>query len=244
MSDRLEPWPSMVYPGRLIVIGRDRSGERLVVIYAVTGRSPASQARELARQGNAVWTRPTDPDVLARGNPDLLVYPALVFGRGIAVSNGKQTADIAFEGAASPVAALEAGLRTWSFEPDAPIFTPRISGCVLPGASAALNIIRRGPDGSAERLYFEFLPAPGEGRMISTYAGENADPLPAFRGESISVELPEPTARGMAAAIDAALGPKSCGPDFRVAVACAYARVGDLSGVDLAIINHHERTSS
>lgn len=244
MSQRLEPLPSMVYPGRLIVIGRDRSGERVVVIYAVTGRSASSQARELIRQGNAVWTRPTDPEVLAKGNPDLLVYPALIFGRGIAVSNGKQTADVALEGAASAAAALEAGLRTWSFEPDAPIFTPRISGCVLPGAAAALNIIRRGPDGTAERQFTEFIPALGEGRMILTYTGENVNPLPSFRGEPLSVELSEPTARGMALAVDEALGPKSCGPDFRVAVACVFARTGDLSGLDLAIINHHERTTS
>ena len=244
MSERLKPLSSMVYPGRLIIIGRDPSGERVVVIYAVTGRSASSQARELIRQGSAVWTRPTDPEVLAKGNPDLLVYPALVFGRGIAVSNGKQTADIALEGAAGPAAALEAGLRTWSFEPDAPNFTPRISGCVLPGGAAALSIIRRTADGTAERLVVEFTPVSGEGRMISTYSGENADPLPSFHGEPQSVELLEPTARATANAIDEALGPKSCGPDFRVAVACAFAGAGDLSGLDLAIINHHERTSS
>ncbi len=244
MNDPGTLWPSMVYPGRLIVIGRDRSGESLVVVYAVTGRSPSSQARELARRGSAVWTRPTDPDVLAKGNPDLLVYPALIFGRGIAVSNGKQTADIALEGAASAAAALDSGLSGWSFEPDAPIYTPRISGCVLPGGTSALNIIRRGRDGAAERRTFEFLPARGKGRFLSTYAGENSDPLPIFSGEPISVDLPEPSARAMAAAVDEALAPKSCGPDFRVAVACAYARIGDLSGVDLAIINHHERTDS
>ncbi len=241
MSD---PLASMVYPGRLIVIGRDPSGERLVVIYAVTGRSPSSQARELTREGHAVWTRPTDPDVLAKGNPELLVYPAMIFGRGIAVSNGKQTSDIAFESSAGPAAALEAGLRSWSYEPDEPIFTPRISGCILPGGAAALSVIRRARDGAVERSFFEFRAAPGEGRLVSTYAGENVSPLPSFRGEPVPVEIRETAARGAALAVDEALGPKSCGPDFRVALACASARTGDLSGLDLAIINHHERTST
>ncbi len=241
MSDLLK---SMVYPGRLIILGRDRSGEHAVIIYAVTGRSPSSQARELIRQGSAVWTRPTDADVLAQGNPDLLVYPALVFGTGIAVSNGKQTSDIILQGAAGPAAALESGLRAWSFEPDAPNHTPRISGCVLPGGDAGLNIIRRAADGSVERLFYEFRPAPGEGRLVSTYTGENADPLPSFRGEPLGVELAEPSARLTAQAVNAALGPKACGPDFRVAVACAFAKAADLASFDLAIINHHERTSS
>jgi IMP cyclohydrolase len=240
----LDALTSMAYPGRLIIIGRDASGERAVVVYAVTGRSPSSQARELVRQGDSVWTRPTDPEVLARGNPDLLVYPALVFGRGIAVSNGKQTADIPLGGGTGPVAALEAGLRTWTYEPDSPIYTPRISGCVLSGPSAALSIIRRGPGGAAERIFHEFVPEPGEGRMISTYAGENADPLPSFRGDPRILALSESTAEATAKAVFEALGPKSGGPDFRVAVACAFARPVDPSGLDLAIINRHERTKS
>jgi IMP cyclohydrolase len=241
MSDRLDPLSSLAYPGRLIVIGRDRSGGRVIVIYAVTGRSPSSQARELVRRGDSVWTQPTDPEILAKGNPDLLVYPALIFGRGIAVSNGKQTADIALGGSRGAAATLESGLRAWSFEPDAPIFTPRISGCVLPGAAAALNIIRRGTAGEPERHFYEFRPAPGEGRMISTYAGENANPLPIFRGDPVAVELAGSTAQGMAEAVDAALAPKPGRPDLRVAVACAVARADDLAGLDLAIINRRER---
>jgi IMP cyclohydrolase len=243
MTDHLQTLSSMDYPGRLIVIGRDRSGERVIVIYAVTGRSPASQARELVRQGDAVRTRPTDPEVLAKGDPDLLVYPALVFGRGIAVSNGKQTADIRLGGSPSAAGTLESGLRSWSFEPDSPIFTPRISGCALPGPVAGLNVIRRGAGGDAERIFYEFVPQPGEGRMISTYTGENVNPLPSFRGEPNILELSEPAAGTMAAAVYEALGPKPGAPDFRVAVACVFARLGDPAGPDLAIINRHERNT-
>jgi len=242
MNDSLNRLSDLAYPGRLIVIGRDRSGGHLIVVYAVTGRSPSSQARELVRRGEAVWTRPTDPEALAKGNPDLLVYPALIFGRGIAVGNGKQTSDIDVRSAPNAIGALDGGLRKWSFEPDDPIFTPRISGCVLPGGAAALNIIRRGPGGEAERQFFEFHPRPGEGRMISTYTGENVNPLPSFRGEPIELELAGTSARATAEAVYAALGPKAGGPDFRVAVACAFAPSADLAPFDLALINRHERS--
>jgi IMP cyclohydrolase len=243
MTDRLEQLASRPYPGRLIIIGRSPDGESLVVVYAVTGRSPSSQARELVRRGGSVWTQPTDPAVLAKGNPDLLVYPALVFGRGIAVSNGRQTSDLDLAAAPGPAAVLESGLRAWSFEPDAPIYTPRISGCALPGGPAGLAVIRRGPGGAAERFFTEFIPAPGEGRMISTYAGENTDPLPSFRGEPVQVGLAWETARATAEAVDAALGPKPGGPDFRVSVACAFGRRDDLAAPGLALINRRERTS-
>jgi len=230
------------YPGRLIIIGRDASGRNHIVVYAVTGRSPASQARELVRLDRAVWTRPTDPAVLAGGNPDLLIYPAVLLGPGIAVSNGKQTADI--DPAAGPSAAevLAASLKAWTFEPDEPIFTPRISGCVLPDGEAGLHIVRRGAGGEAERLVFTFRAAPGCGKMISTYAGPNEQPLPVFRGEPVDVALPGPTARATAKAVYSSLAPADeSETDFRVAVACVFARAADLSEIEFAVINRHER---
>jgi IMP cyclohydrolase len=232
---------SLAYPGRLIIIGRDPSGGHVVVAYAVTGRSPSSQARELVRRGTAVWTRPTDPEVLAKGNPDLLVYPALDLRGGIAVSNGKQTADIDPLSSPSPAGVLASGLRSWTYEPDEPIFTPRISGCVLVGGESGLNIIRRGPDGLAERTTFEFFPERGKGRMISTYDGPNANPLPVFRGEPIAVDLAETTARAVAEAVYASLGPEPGAPDLRVAVACLFARADDLAPAGLALVNRQER---
>jgi len=231
----------LAYPGRLIVIGRDVSGAFHVVIYAVTGRSPSSQARKLVAEGNAVWTKPTDPDVLKKGNPDLLVYPALILGEGIAVSNGRQTADIDPRGEGSPIAVLERGLKSWSFEPDAPIFTPRINGCVLLSNRTALGYIRRGAQGEAVPSFFELSLAPGEGKMISTYRGENCDPLPAFEGGPLDLGLAEASAAETAAAVYESLGPRAGGPDFRVAVACVFARVSDLRDYRLHIINREER---
>ena len=240
------PWDNltrMIYPGRLLALGRDRADEHHVILYAITGRSPSSQARRLEAEKGAVWTRPTDPKTLAKGKPELLVYPAIVFSRGIAVSNGRQTGDLDPSGFASAVAALDAGLRAWTYEPDAPIFTPRISGCVCPSGSAALSVIKRGPDGEPLRSFHELALRPGRGAFISTYAGDNREPLAAFSGEPIELELDGDTPETTAQAAYAALRPAARAEDFRVAVACVFARRKDPSDYRLAVINRHERTT-
>jgi IMP cyclohydrolase len=244
MSASMATLGRLTYPGRLIIVGREASGTFNVVIYAVTGRSPSSQARQLVLEKNAIWTKPTDPDVLKKGNPELLVYPALILGRGFAVSNGRQTADIDAGSSRNPVEVLSLALQNWSYEPDAPIFTPRISGCILASNRAALNVIRRAEDGSSLRSFFELPLASGKGQMISTYAGENTDPLPSFRGEPLDLELTETSAPAMAEAAYAALAPREGEKDFRVAVACVFGRASDMTERHLHIINRHERTTT
>jgi IMP cyclohydrolase len=241
MDNPLAPLRRMAYPGRLILLGKDASGRSVIVLYAVTGRSPSSQARRLVRDGRAVWTRPTDPEVLKTGRPDLLVYPAIMIGRGIAVSNGRQTADIDPDGDGGPVETLERGLKDWSYEPDAPIHTPRISGCVLPSGRAALAVLRRAEGGGILRSFFEIPLAAGRGRLVATYSGENRDPVPSFEGEPLDLRLAGATARDTAEAAYAALGPsEEGGRDFRVAVACLFADAADLSQFELHIINREE----
>lgn len=241
MPSPLSPLENLVYPGRLIIIGRTPGGAA-VVIYAVTGRSASSQARRLVQREAGVWVEPTDEAVLRQGRVDLLVYPALLFAAGgVAVSNGKQTTDIrdALVSGARPVAALGAAMAPWDYEPDAPTFTPRISGCVT-AAGAALSVVKRAPDGASLRSYFEVPASPGQGRLVSTYQGENRDPLPAFVGEPIVVDLPPGGAREAAEAVYAALAPRAGNPDFRVAVA-GYREIG-ASSSEIHIINRHERT--
>ena len=70
---------SMVYPGRIIIIGTAPAGQR-VVLYSITGRSPSSQARrlEIDKQAGSIFVKPTDEETLKTGNPDLLVYPAVI----------------------------------------------------------------------------------------------------------------------------------------------------------------------
>ena len=244
MPHPLEALRQMEYPGRVIVLGRDPSDECDVVVYAVTGRSPSSQARLLEQDGNAIVTKPTDPEVLKTGNPDLLVYPAVCFGGRLAVSNGKQTEDVARAEADHPVVALEAGLRNWSFEPDAPIFTPRISGILWPDGRAALSLIKRAGDGTPRRLYFEFILRPGHAEMIATYAGPNQNPLPVFRGEPLPLTLAKSTARATVEAFYEALRPENRPDDFRVAAVCLFISRKDPARPTVAIINRHERKNT
>jgi IMP cyclohydrolase len=235
---------SLDYPGRLIAIGQASPGGQAVIIYAVTGRSPSSQARELVFRDGGIWVQPTDEATLRQGNVDLLVYPAVLSGpAGIAVSNGKQTADVRdrLRPGADPVAALAEALAGWEFEPDAPIFTPRISGALI-GRTAALSVVRRGPSGESLRSYFEARLRPGEGRLVSTYEGPNTDPLPVFSGEPRFIAVPGASAAEVAEAIYRGLAPGASGKDFRVAVACLFVEPGRPEKTGVHIINRHERT--
>ncbi len=235
---------ALEYPGRLIVIGAPAGGGRAAVLYAITGRSPSSQARRLVSRDGGIWVQPTDEATLKQGNVDLLVYPAVLFGRaGLAVSNGKQTSDVhdRLAPGVSAVAALAAALAAWDFEPDAPIFTPRISGA-LAGGAAGLSVVRRGPSGQTLRNYFEVDLRPGEGRLVSTYEGPNAEPLPVFAGEPRFLALPGSTPAETAEAAYRSLGPAPDGRDFRVAVACVYVPPDDPGRAEVHIINRHERT--
>jgi IMP cyclohydrolase len=235
---------ALEYPGRLIAMGAAPGGDKAVVVYAITGRSPSSQARMLVLRDGGVWVQPTDEETLKKGNVDLLVYPAMLFAAsGLAVSNGKQTADIrnALPGAPGPVAVLSKALSAWDFEPDAPIFTPRISGCLVRGASA-LSVVRRDPSGGTLRSFFEVPQRAGEGRLVSTYEGPNRDPLPSFEGEPRRVGLDGTAARETAEAVYRALAPARPEKDFRVAAACAFVSLSDPENVDVHIINRHERT--
>ncbi len=226
MSMGLENLVSKEYPGRIIILGQDRDGRNAVVIYAITGRSPSSQARKLEHSQDTIWVKPTDKKLLERGNIDLLIYPCVFcLSQGIAVSNGKQTVDVmACLGQGESAAEILAfALKNWDFEPDAPAYTPRISGCLLPNRKAALSLIRRGPDGEVLRNVYEFPLFAGKGKMIMTYRGGNLDPLPTFSGEPLDLEITGSSPQKVAEGIYEALKPENRQKDFRVAVACVFS---------------------
>jgi IMP cyclohydrolase len=244
MDDSATTLASLEYPGRLIVIGAPPRGGQAVIIYAITGRSPSSQARKLVHRDGGIWVQPTDEATLKQGNVDLLIYPAVLFGRdGLAVSNGRQTADVRDRLASGlgPAGVLAAALADWDFEPDAPIYTPRVSGCLAAGG-AGLSVVRRGPSGQSLRSYFEVGLRAGEGRLVSTYEGPNADPLPVFRGEPRFVAIAGSTAAETAEETYRSLGPGPSGKDFRVAVACLFVSPGHPEEAVVHIVNRHERT--
>lgn len=239
-----EPLSRMAYPGRLVALGRDAADEFNIVIYALTGRSPSSQARKMVIESNKIWTKPTDPVTFKTENPDLLVYPAVILDRGIAVSNGQQTADIDVRSGQSPIEVLDLALKDWSYEPDAPIYTPRISGCILSSNRAALSVVKRVENGDSLRFFFEVPLIAGKGKFVATYAGENKDPLPPFHGEPLDLKLSEKSVKALVEAVYGALKPAAGDVDFRVAVACIFAQKSDMTNRQIAIINRHERTST
>jgi len=246
MNDSLATLRKMLYPGRLIIIGRDPGGNRAVLVYAITGRSPSSQARRLKFAGQAVWTEPLDRSVLGEANVDLLLYRAVVFGPAIAVSNGRQIEDIVqvlnqVKEETDPRPILTRALRDWTYEPDSPHYTPRISGCLLTGGRAGLSIIRRRPDGTPAKSFHSWNPSPGTGRLIATYRGAEENPLPSFGDEPLDLRVQETTAAALAEAVYEALAPGQTGPDYRVAATCVYASIADLQDYSLHIINRKER---
>jgi phosphoribosylglycinamide formyltransferase 1 len=246
VTEYLAPLRSMTYPGRVIIIGAGPGVGQAMVLYAITGRSPASQARRLRLEARSIWTEPVNEETLKQGNPELLVYRALAFESGIAVSNGRQTEDIVVAlnsrgGDAEPLPVLADALQGWKYEPDAPHFTPRISGCVLGSGRAGLSLIRRGGTGGADRAHFSWELEPGRGKLIATYRGIEDNPLPSFAGPPRDLEMPWNSARSMAEAAFEAMAPVGPEKDYRVSVACLRADTGDLSKAEVHIINHRER---
>jgi len=234
------------YPGRLIILGQDPGAHYVIAVYAITGRSPSSQARKLVRKADSIWTEATDKKTLSTGKTELLLYPALYFSQGIAIGNGQQTLDIKnnLSSGKSPLQILSAALDGWSYENDPPIFTPRISGCLVSAEKAALSIIKRSENGSAVKNIFEFPLYPGKGRIISTYQGENKEPLLPFSGEPELIELEAQNAQDLAEAVYWALEPKRGEKDFRVAVVSVFSASLSSKQYDVFIINRYERETN
>ncbi len=258
MANPLEFLRGMKYPGRFIVLGMSEN-ER-VAVYGITGRSPASRARKLVtgdiditlnNKARGILVEPTDSEILKQGNPKLLIYPAMIFRNGAAVqeavvSNGIQTTDVyRLISTNGPARSILQAHADHSYEPDVPNYTPRISGH-LGRERAALGMIRRTLEGGAERACLEFPFEPGSGRFIATYTGENANPLPSFRREPITIRIPGKNPKETAQAFYDALSPTNGDPDYRVAIAVAYLsnEVSAQPARGLHIINRSEQKAA
>lgn len=242
MSPRLTELEHLAYPGRLILIGLDRAGKNIAVAYGLTGRSASSQARKLRLRGKDVWTEATEEEMVQKGREDLLIYRAMALGTTIIVSNGRQTDSIvqASGKATEPEDILRKGLEGWTYEPDAPHFTPRISGCVSPDRKACLSIIKRGRDEAEERLFFPWVLEPGRGKMIATYSGRDDNPLPSFDRPPVDLAVASSDAPGLAREVYGSLAPRPSGPDYRVAVAAVFAPIGNFLDFRVHIINRRD----
>ena len=182
---------SNTYPGRGIVIGKTKDGKKAVTAYFIMGRSSNSRNREFVEDGEGIRTQAFDPSKLE--DPSLIIYaPVRVLGNKTIVTNGDQT-DTIYEGMDKQLT-FEQSLRTREFEPDAPNYTPRISGIMhvengkYNYAMSILKSNNRNPEACNRYTFAYENPVAGEGHFIHTYM-HDGNPLPSFEGEPKLVEI-------------------------------------------------------
>ena len=159
------------YPGRGIVIGRSKDGTKAVAGYFIMGRSQNSRNRVFVEDGEGIRTQAFDPSKLE--DPSLIIYEGLEQGKTFEVS-----------------------LRSREFEPDAPNYTPRISGVMhvengTYGYQMSILKSNNGDPSQCNRYTFSYDNCvAGEGHFIHTYM-HDGNPLPSFEGEPKLVEIPD-----------------------------------------------------
>ena len=180
------------YPGRGIMIGKSQDGKHAVAVYFIMGRSENSRNRVFVNDGLGIRTQAFDESKLT--DPRLIIYaPVRVLGNKTIVTNGDQT-DTIYEGLNNQLT-FEQALRSREFEPDAPNYTPRISGVIKQEGenfNYALSILKsaNGDPASCQRFTFTYKnPINGQGHFIHTYQGDG-NPLPSFEGEPKLVAVP------------------------------------------------------
>lgn len=209
------------YPGRGIVLGRSADGAFAIAAYFIMGRSENSRNRVFVPTEDGIRTQAHDPAKMT--DPSLIIYhPVRMAGRGLIVTNGDQT-DTVRDYILSGRTFVEA-LKSRTFEPDDPNFTPRISGLLSPDGSFQLSILKSA-DGNPAcccRCFYHYdAPLAGEGRFIHTYQGDGS-PLPSFEGEPVRIALEDPSPDAFADRVWTALN-----PDNKVSLFVRYIRLSD-----------------
>ena len=179
------------YPGRGIIIGKSACGKYAVTAYFIMGRSVNSRNRIFVETSDGIKTEAFDPTKLE--DPSLIIYsPVRVLGNKTIVTNGDQT-DTIYE-LMNKQFTFEQALRTREFEPDAPNYTPRISGIIKTqdnDFNYALSILKSadGDGSSCQRYTFSYEnPIAGIGHFIHTYKCDG-NPIPSFEGEPEKISI-------------------------------------------------------
>ena len=188
MTDLFEYLKHNAYPGRGIFAGR-YNGEN-VIAYFIMGRSANSRNRIFLKKDDILFTRAYDESKVA--DPSLIIYNAIrTCDDKTIVTNGNQTDtiyDFLKEGKT-----FEEALATREYEPDAPNFTPRISGIISFAGGAfsyKLSILKSCDDKGTDcnRFTFAYAPVAGLGHFLHTYVGDGS-PIPSFVGEPEPVDV-------------------------------------------------------
>ncbi|MDR0929565.1 MAG: IMP cyclohydrolase [Oscillospiraceae bacterium] len=179
------------YPGRGIVLGRNAYGTHAMAAYFIMGRSENSRNRVFIPEGEGIRTQAHDPAKLT--DPSLVIYaPMRVLGHTTIVTNGDQTDTIYNFLLCGD--SFESALRTRTFEPDPPIYTPRISGIITRRNGdffykLALLKSDGGDSSACLRYFYEYeTPLAGQGHLLHTYCGTGDVPT-AFTGEPETVSM-------------------------------------------------------
>jgi IMP cyclohydrolase len=174
------------YPGRGLVVGR-ASEECWVILYWIMGRSANSRNRRFVADGGVLRTEPVDLSQVT--DPSLIIYEAMLELPGVyLVSNGDQTRTM-YE-AIQAGKTIEDALAAREREPDAPNFTPRISGMLdIRGRSPAVTLsmlkANLADPGHSDRFYYRVaMPKVGLAAGLTTYSGDGT-PLPSFSGDPL-----------------------------------------------------------
>lgn len=190
-ESNMEKLKNNVYPGRGIVMGKSPDGKNFIQIYWIMGRSDNSRNRIFTVEEDCVKIEAFDESKVK--DPSLIIYyPVKVFDGCHIVSNGDQT-DTIYE-ALRFGGTFEGALYTREFEPDAPNYTPRISGIIDLNdrrVDYKLSILKTSfsDPSHCERQFFCYSrSAKGIGHCITTYQGDG-DPLPSFCGEPFPTKL-------------------------------------------------------
>lgn len=189
MKDRISGNP---YVGRGIVIGKSTDGKKAATAYFIMGRSANSRNRVFTVKNGEVFTEPFDASKVE--DPSLIIYAALrSLDNRLIVTNGDQT-DTIYDGVVTGKS-FSKSLESREFEPDAPNFTPRISGMLTfadDNFVYEMSILKSlDEDGSdCARYTFSYPSKAGLGHFIHTYVTDG-NPIPTFQGEPERVTIPD-----------------------------------------------------
>lgn len=189
MKDRIDGNP---YVGRGIVIGKSSDGQKSATAYFIMGRSANSRNRVFTVKNGEVFTEPFDASKVE--DPSLIIYAAIrKFENKLIVTNGDQT-DTVYDGIVTGKSFSES-LESREFEPDAPNFTPRISGMLTFGENDfnyEMSILKSLDENGSDcaRYTFSYPSKAGLGHFIHTYVTDG-NPIPTFQGEPERVAIPD-----------------------------------------------------
>lgn len=178
------------YVGRGIIIGKTPDGKKACTAYFIMGRSNNSRNRVFVENGDEVIIHPFDASAVE--DPSLIIYsPIRVYENNLIVTNGNQT-DTIYDGLTAGKSFSDS-LTSREFEPDAPNFTPRISGMLTfenGDFSYKMSILKSSDEkGSAcNRFTYDYCALDGLGHFIHTYVCDG-NPIPTFCGEPERVAI-------------------------------------------------------